>query len=168
METEVKNLHLYGIEIEELNLESAKFDGVRIEACTIDVVKGVGGVDKLPEVFVDCETGKFDKAITVARISELNLSDSHKTLMAIIKKLFFQPGAGRREEALLRGAEKYWDGEAAKAAMHYMETQRIVLKTRGSHGALYIPQRKHKPRMAKILEMRSSCGDELWTLVDRA
>lgn len=168
VDVEVKNLHLAGIEVEELTLESATFSSVRVESCTIERVKGMGGVDKLPDVFVDCDVEVFDKAITVARISELHLTDQQKTLLAIIKKLFFQPGAGRREEALLRGAEKYWHVAAAKAVIHYMESNKLLIRAKGSHGTVYVPQWKHRPRMAKMLEMQSSCGDELWDLVGQA
>lgn len=167
VDVEVKNLHLAGIEVEELTLESATFNSVTVKFCTIERVKGMGGVDKLPDVFVDCEVGIFDKAITVARISELNLTAQQKTLLAIIKKLFFQPGAGRREEALLRGAEKYWHVAAANAVIHYMESNKLLIRAKGSHGTIFVPQWKHRPRMAKVLEMQSSCGDELWDLAGR-
>lgn len=168
VDIEVKNLHLAGIEVEELSLESASFSSVKVEFCTVDCVKGMGGIDKLPDVFVDCEVGVFDKAITVARISELNLTDQQKTLLAIIKKLFFQPGSGRREEALLRGAEKYWHPVAAQVAIHYMEKNKLLIQAKGSHGKVYVPKWKHRPRMAKMLEMQTSCGDELWELVGQA
>lgn len=168
VDVEVSNLNLDGIEIEELTLESATFSSVRVESCIVDCVKGMGGVDKLPDVFHNCEVGVFDKAITVARISELKLTDQQKTLMAIVKKLFFQPGSGRMEEALFRGAERYWHLAAAKAAIHYMESNELLIQTKGSRGAVYVPKWKHRPRMAKLLEMQTSCGDELWDLVGRA
>lgn len=161
----IKNLHLVGVEIGELTIESAQFENVQISACTIDIFKGVGSVEKLPDVFVECEVAAFDRAVTTARISELNLSDAQKTLLAIIKKLFFQPGAGRREEALLRGAERYWDPEAAKKAIHFMEKNGLVLRTRGDHGVLFVPQRKHTRRMAQIVEMQTNCRDEFWSLM---
>lgn len=164
VDVRTENLNLSGIEIGELTIESATFNNVRIEWCTVDLCKGVGSVDKLPEVFVNCDVTAFDHAITTARISELNLSNGHKTLLAIIKKLFFQPGAGRREEALLRGAERYWDIDVANATIHFMETNGLVQRTKGDHGTLFLPQRKHTKRMAKIVEMQSSCGDPLWDL----
>lgn len=168
VDVEVRNLNLTGVEIEEISFESATFSGVRFEFCIIDCVKGMGGIDKLPGVFSNCEVGVFDKALTIARISELSLTAQQKTLMAIVKKLFFQPGAGRKEEALLRGAEKYWNLAAANAAIHYMESNGLVIKTKGTHGTVYVPKWKHRPRMAKLLEMQTGCGDELWELVGRA
>lgn len=162
VDTIAKNLSLSGVEIGEVTIESAEFENVRIYACTIDAVQGVSSVDKLPNIFVECEITRLDRAITTARISELEHSNAQKTLLAIIKKLFFQPGAGRREEALLRGAERYWDLQAAKTVIHFMETRGIILRTKGDHGTLFVPQRRHTHRMARIMEMQSSCGDDLW------
>lgn len=165
VDTKIMNLSLSGVEILEATIEAVDFENVQVYACTVDVIKGVSSVDKLPDIFVDSEIGRFDTVITTSRISELKHTDAQKTLLAIIKKLFFQPGAGRREDALLRGAERYWAPEAAKNAIHFMETNGIVLRSKGDHGTLFLPQRKHTRRMAHIMEMQSSCGDELWALL---
>lgn len=164
---EIKNLHLSGIEIEELTLESATFNNAKVENCIVDRVKGVGGIENLPDVFINCEFGVFDTAITIARISELNLTNQQKTLLAIVKKLFFQPGSGRKEEALLRGAEKYWHQAAAKATVQYMERNGMLIQTKGSQGTVFVPKWKYRPRMAKLMEMQTSCGDELWEVVSK-
>lgn len=165
VDTKTMNLSIAGVEIWEATIEAAEFENVQVHACTVDIIKGVSSVDKLPEIFVDCEIARFDTVITTARISELKHTNAQKTLLAIIKKLFFQPGAGRREDALLRGAERYWVSDAANSTIHFMETKGIVLRAKGDHGTLFLPQRKHTRRMAHIMEMQSSCGDELWKLV---
>lgn len=162
VDTVTKNLSISAVEIGETSIESAGFENVRIYACTIDAIHGVSSVDKLPDIFVECDITRLDRAITTARISELTHTNAQKTLLAIIKKLFFQPGAGRREEALLRGAERYWDIQAANKAIHFMETNGIILRTKGDYGNLFVPQRRHTHRMAHIMEMQSSCGDDLW------
>jgi hypothetical protein len=160
-----KNLSLSGVELGEVVLESAGFENVLIADCTISSIKGVGSTDKLPDVFQDCLVGEFDAALTISRISELNLSGAQKTLLALIKKLFFQPGAGRQEEALLRGAESYWDDRMARKALAYMMSHGLIRKVAGNHGNVFIPRRAYTNRMARIWELQSSCGDDLWELV---
>ncbi len=162
VEKEIKNLHLSGIEIGEITIEAAKFTNVSISDCTIVSLKGIGSADRLPEVFQNCVIERRQAALTLSKISELNLSNSHKTLLVLIKKLFFQPGAGRQEEALLRGAENYWDASAAQEVMSYMQHHDLVRRIPGAHGNVFIPQRRHTDRMAKIWELHSNCGDELW------
>ena len=108
---------------------------------------------------------EFDEALSSARISTLNLSNPQKTLLALIKKLFFQPGSGRREEALLRGTESYWDKSAADKVLHYLDTERIIRKIKGDQGWLYIPQRRHMKRMGQIVADQKQSDDPLWAMV---
>ncbi|AOI91450.1 hypothetical protein WS57_22030 [Burkholderia pseudomultivorans] len=118
------------------------------------------------DVFVNPTVGKSEDTSSAARISELNLTNKQKTLLAIIKKLFFQKGRGRKEDALLRGAEKYWDHEAAERVIQYLLGAKIILPARGHQGNLYIPQRKHTRRVAQIMKMQSNSKDELWMLME--
>jgi hypothetical protein len=162
VETELRNLHLSGIEIDEVTIEAARFHNVDVRDCVIGSLKGVGSTDKLPDVFQNCHIERFQAALTISRISELNLPNSQKTLLALIKKLFFQPGAGRQEQALLRGAENYWDAVAAQEVLSYMQHHDLILKIPGDHGDVFIPRRRHTRRMARIWELQSNCDDELW------
>ncbi len=159
-----KNLSLSGVDLGEVVVESAEFDNVLISDCVIGSIKGVGSTDKLPDVFQNCLIGQFDAALTISRISELNLTKAQKTLLALIKKLFFQPGGGRQEEALLRGAESYWDDRFARKALAYMMKDGLIRKVAGDHGSVFIPRRAYTNRMAGIWELQSNCGDELWEL----
>jgi hypothetical protein len=164
---EVKDLHLDNIHIDLLEIEDASFSNVSVRGCILERIEGVGSVDKLPNVFDDtCLYGDFKGAFTISRISELGLSQGHKTLLAIIKKLFFQPGRGRQAEALLRGAENYWDQETADAVLQYMLRNELILKVQGDHGDLYVPRRRNTRRMARVWELQSNSGDELWDLVN--
>lgn len=164
----VSNVTLNDVYIDRISLDSPSFRDVYFNRCVINVIEGVGRANALPGAFAqDCLVEKFEPALTVSRISEMQLSDAHKTLLALIKKLFFQPGAGRQEDALLRGAEGYWDSEAAEAALRYMITNSIVIKERGDHGKLYIPQRRHTKRMGRILDLRAASGDPLWERVEQ-
>jgi hypothetical protein len=92
------------------------------------------------------------------------LNDKHKTLVAIVKKLFFQPGSGRKEGALLRGATKYWDVNTAQATLGYMVRENIVSIAPGKQGKLYIPNRVFTRRMSKLCSLLSNSDDELWKM----
>lgn len=163
-ETTIKNLNLSAMEIGELIIEDAKFQSVCISDSIIDTLKGTSNLSGFSDIFLNCEFEKSEEATSSARISELHLNNSEKTLLAIIKKLFFQKGAGRREEALLRGAEKYWDKQAAEKIIAYLESNKIITTSKGDHGKLYHPQRKFAMRMNHILKMQSNSNDELWNL----
>jgi hypothetical protein len=164
VDVKLKNLNISSSYIEQLEIDNASFEAVQISNCAINDILGIGSAGKLPNVFQDCSFENFKGAFTISRISELSVSNGQKTLLAIIKKLFFQPGAGRRAEALLRGAENYWDEDKAKLILRYLLHKDIIIQAPGDHGGLYIPKRSHMGRMAKIWELQSSAGDELWDL----
>lgn len=161
-----KNLTITNTHVSRLVLENSQLIDVFIDNCVIDRVEGVSSQDKLPESFgPKCAVEEFDEALSSARISTLNLSNPQKTLLALIKKLFFQPGSGRREEALLRGTESYWDKSAADKVLHYLDTERIIRKIKGDQGWLYIPQRRHMKRMGQIVADQKQSDDPLWAMV---
>lgn len=96
IDSTTSNLQLLNIEIEELTIENAEFHDVEINNCTIETLKGLSDLKALSDTFKNCAFNKCEAATSSARISELNLTNSQKTLLSIIKKLFFQKGAGRK------------------------------------------------------------------------
>lgn len=164
---EVRNMSISNAFINRIIIENSRFDNVRISNCAIPVVIGVGSADKLPILFDDqCRIQHFSDASNVSRISDLKHSNAHKTLIAIIQKLFFQRGGGRKEDALLRGTSEYWQQDAADQVIAYMIANGIAEVGRGREGKLYVPKRKYTRRMAEIVEMQSSSNDELWKILD--
>lgn len=164
---EVKNLILEEVFVDQLKLDGAAFIKCDFRNSIFRCVDGVSDKAQLPDCFrQDCEFEVFSSVDNVSRISELPLSDEHKTLIAIIRKLFFQPGSGRMEEALLRGTSKYWKKNAAEVALNYMLRTGIVMEVPGNRGKLFIPNRQHTRRMGKVRSLLSNCGDELWQVIE--
>lgn len=154
--------------IEKIILDGSEFESCWFEDILCESVEGIGSKEWLPTAFQEsCSIDRFSEIENVARISELPLSNRQKTLIAIIKKLFFQPGRGRKEEALLRGTSAYWDSEAADEVLRYMLRTGIVTTAPGNRGKLYIPQRRHSNRMAALVEEMSTSKDELWVSISK-
>lgn len=166
--------HVKGLKISESYIEKIVIDGTEFRDCWFDgllceAIEGIGSKERLPECFQEsCTFGQFSDIDNIARISELPLSNKQKTLIAIIKKLFFQPGRGRKEEALLRGTSAYWDSEAADVVLRYMLREGIAVTAPGNRGKLYVPQRRHSTRMAALIEEMSTSGDDLWRLMSES
>lgn len=164
IDSTIKNITISDCYIKKMVIDNAKFENVHIKDCIIENVEGIWNPDKLPTVFDNCVFENFKDAFTTSRIRELSITNGQKTLLAIIKKLFFQPGSGRQAGALLRGAEEYWEPDKAKEILRYMLTNQLIIKAPGAHGDLYIPKRKQSARMGKILELQTNCEDELWEI----
>ncbi|WP_281985117.1 hypothetical protein [Thalassorhabdomicrobium marinisediminis] len=164
-ERHIKGLSLSDVHLHKVILNETQFEQCAIQDCILETVVGASDADHLPECFDDsCLFENFSSVDNVSRISELALTDSQKTLIAIIRKLFFQPGRGRKEEALLRGTSKYWDAKTAQEIVRYMQSNGIIFEAPGDRGKLFIPNRKHMRRMGNIISMLGSCDDVLWDL----
>lgn len=162
----VSGLRVSDTFFEALHLDGAKFSSSNFLNCAFQHIVGVSDQTKLPKAFSeDCAFETFSSVENVSRISELPLTDAQKTLVAIIRKLFFQPGRGRKEEALLRGTSDYWDRNAADQIIRYMLSSNIIIETQGDRGKLFIPNRKFMRRMGKIRSLLRNCQDELWEIV---
>lgn len=168
VDLQISGLHVSDTFFEFLNLDGVEFIDSSFENCAFQHIAGASDQSKLPPAFSDsCNFDGFSSTDNVARISELPLSDAQKTLVAIIRKLFFQPGRGRKEEALLRGTTSYWDHKAAGNAVRYMLANSIITEVPGNQGKLYIPNRKFTRRMSKIRSLLRNCDDELWGVVSQ-
>jgi hypothetical protein len=168
VDLQISGLHVSDTFFELLQLDGADFIASSFDNCAFQHVIGVSDRSGLPSAFSDtCDFDGFSSADNIARISELPLSNAQKTLVAIIRKLFFQPGRGRKEEALLRGTSSYWDREAADEAVRYMLANGIITEAPGDRGKLYIPNRRFMRRMGKIRSLLRNCDDELWGVVSR-
>jgi len=162
----LKNLSLSDVHISQTVMDGTSFVNCNFQDSIFEEIVGVTDADHLPDCFEDsCIYERFSSVDNTSRISELSLTDAQKTLVALIRKLFFQPGRGRKEEALLRGTSKYWDAKVAEEIIKFMDSSGIISEAKGDRGKLFIPNRKHMKRMGNILSQLGSCNDELWLLV---
>ena len=168
VDLEVSSLNVSDTFFEMLCLDGANFSSSSFENCAFQHITGVSDKRRLPSAFSDnCAFDEFSSTDNAARISELPLTDAQKTLVAIIRKLFFQPGSGRKEGALLRGTSGYWDRAAADKSVRYMLANGIITEAPGNQGRLYVPNRKFTARMGRIRSLLRNCGDELWEIVSQ-
>ena len=161
-----ENFILNNPAIENLVIEDSTFKNIKIINGTFNSVTGVTSISGLPSFFINCDSIEFEKAKNSANIANLSVSNEHKTLLIIVKKLFFQPGSGRKEEALLRGTEKYWDNKAALKIINFMVSSGIVEKSKGDTGYVYRPNRKQTIRLGRLYSQLNNSDDEIWDLLN--
>jgi hypothetical protein len=158
---------LSGIEIsdsiiDELVIAEAHPRDVMIRDCLIGKVDGVSEAAGLPTWISENEVGEYVRVNTVTRIKQAKLSSEQKVFVTIIKKTFFQPGAGRKEEALLRGLGSPRLKRSSEKILKMLRREGILKTTKGKEGTLYIPQRSYAHRMAEILKELTFSEDDLW------
>jgi hypothetical protein len=148
--------------IDELIITGANPSNVRIYGCLIGRVDGVSEAAGLPKWLSGNEVGDYVRINTVTRIKQAKLSSEQKVFVTIIKKTFFQPGAGRKEEALLRGLDSMQSKKSSEKILKLLCREEILKTAPGKEGLLYIPQRAHTRRMADILKELTLSEDPLW------
>ena len=161
----VRNLSLETATIDELVLPPKAATNVSIVDSVCLKVSGISSAAGLPSWIRKLEADRFDSVESVSRIRRIGLKPSHEILITIIRKTFFQKGAGRKEEALLRGLGRVASKNMATRILNLMVNEGLLTTFRGNEGDVYAPVRSHTRRMQDILDKLRASDDPLWRRV---
>ncbi len=165
-DTPLSNLTISEATIERLILPNSPPLNVSINRSLVVRVSGAASYSGLP-AWVHLESvDHFDSVMTVAQIRKAGLSPAHEILTAILKKTFKQKGAGRKEEALLRGFGGGTSKKLASSILSLLMRDEILTRHKGDEGWIYSAKRNHDARISLILDQLRSSGDKLWVEVD--
>lgn len=103
---EIQKLTISNSIIEKMDLTNSRMaDSVEISDCIISTIYGISSRNSIPSQFHNCEVKQFEMLATSTLVKRARLSEPQKILVRMIRKIFFQPGAGRKESTLLRETE---------------------------------------------------------------
>ncbi|MBQ7329433.1 MAG: hypothetical protein IJX01_05960 [Oscillospiraceae bacterium] len=159
----VCNLTLRDTVIERLDLTNAKLDeNVSLCKCLIGTAYGIASHKSLPDSFQDCTIDDFEALATTTLIKKARLSEPQKLFVQMLRKIFYQPGAGRKEAALLRGMGASANKQLGEQLLHYLLEEKLVTRHKGDEGFIYKPVRGEMGRIDKILTDLTLSSDPLW------
>ena len=161
-ESRVTNIRIEDSFIEELTAGEQPPSGVAIIRCLIRTLRGFANYGTLPKWLGDSSIERFDGLENVARIREAQMSKEQRIFVTVVHKTFFQPGSGRKEDALLRGLGAAGDRKIAHRVLSMLIDEGILIKYPGNQGPVYVPVRKHTRRMARIISQLKYSSDPLW------
>lgn len=161
-ERSISNLTISQSYIGELAFPVKNIRNVTISDCVTPRVTGISSPAALPGWIQRLQAEEFDSVESVSRIRRIGLSPQHEILITIIRKTFFQKGAGRKEEALLRGLGKIAAKTLSTRILNIMMREGLLTKFKGDEGDVYAPVRSHTKRMQDILDELASSADTLW------
>ncbi|NYT42030.1 NACHT domain-containing protein [Sphingomonas sp. R-74633] len=151
--------------IEQLVLPSHAPTSVSILSSSAGSVAGVSSFEGLPSWAKLDSVDEFDSVQTVSKIRVAGLDMAHEILVAIIKKIFFQKGTGRKEDALLRGFGSGASSKMASKILNLLVREDILGTFKGDEGTVYTPVRSQAGRMHEILNELRASNDPLWGTV---
>lgn len=164
--TPVSNLNIKDSTIESLVLPNSPPTNVRISGSLVGAVSGAASFSGLPGWVQLNSVEIFDTVQTVAQIRKVGLTPAHEILVAILKKTFKQKGAGRKEEALLRGFGAGASKKMASTILNILLHENILERHRGDEGWIYSPSRSQSSRISHLLDQLRSSTDPLWAKVE--
>lgn len=157
-----RNLQIQDSTVEELVVPVSPPIDVLLKNCVVGKITGVSSLAGLPRWIVEVQADEFDSVRTISRIRNAGLSPAHEALVGIVKKTFFQPGSGRKEEALTRGFAEGPGKNVAPKLLKLLVREGILGTFKGNDGIVYKPMRAHAGRMSQMLEQLRSSNDPIW------
>jgi hypothetical protein len=135
---------------------------LRMQGCTIGRVRGAANEQGLPSgMFVGCEVEKYDDLSTNNAVLGGALPPAMKALVVTLRKLYLQPGAGRRVSALKRGIPQGPILDAVDSVVRILEAESMVTIA----NQVVHPIRRQASRVHQILSAPELSDD---TIVLRA
>jgi hypothetical protein len=156
------NLTIQQSTIEEVVVPASPPKATALRNNLIGKIRGASSISGLGEWINDNEIEQFDSVSNTSRIRDAGLSPPHEILVTIIKKTFFQPGSGRKEEALLRGFAAGSFGKVAPKVLNILVGAGVLTFFRGEEGRVYAPNRSAAGRMKQMLDELRSSADPIW------
>ena len=163
---EVQRLNILNSIIDKLDLTNSKMtEDVEIRKSFISTIYGISSRNSIPSQFYDCEVKQFEMLATTTLVKRARLSDSQKILVEMIRKIFFQPGKGRKEGTLLRETAGSSNKKISQRILSELIDEKLVKIVPGDEGDVYKPVRKETGRMDKMLTDLTLSRDPLWIRV---
>lgn len=162
----IKNLIVRESEIGVLLLDGTPIsdaDLVGFDECIITLVGGISDKAGLPTWIRNCDVITFDRVSNSSRIKESVLPSSQKLFLSIIHKIFFQHGAGREENSLLKGGYgQKFSPKLVDEIIKILLREGVINRRKGDDGWVYQPVRRYTDRMNKIRSELTLSEDVLW------
>lgn len=160
---EIHKLSISNSIIEQFDLTNSKIgNDVRIENCIINTIFGISSRNSIPPQFSNCDVALFEMLSTTTLIKKARLTESQKYFVDMIRKLFFQPGAGRKESTLVRGMGVSSNKKLVESILSVMMDDKLITRIPGDEGYVYKPVRNQSGRVEKILTDLTLSKDPLW------
>lgn len=166
-DTSVNSLQLVDCHFEYLDVTDAEPNGIMLSECTILRLSGMTSSEHAPAWLKDCLVEVYQTMATLSAIREAGLSIAQTFLLSSLRKLFLQPGGGRKQSSMYKG---YGSSEAKKTCdkvIQLLVRNGFCEKYKGASEPLYVPDRALTNRVKAIMSQLTTSKDPLWQQVTK-
>jgi hypothetical protein len=122
----------------------------------------VSTTDLSPTKFPLTEVELFlDGTLTTDSISKLAVAEGVRVMLSVLKKLFVQSLSGRKEQALFRGLDSARQRRVPEV-LALLQQHNLVTKSGRAGDLIWLPVRRQRARVLKILQAPSTSDDTLF------
>jgi hypothetical protein len=164
-DADVRNLKLFDATFENLDITDAEAIGLMIKESYILRLAGVTSKEHLPAWIVDSLIEEFQSTNTLAAIREAGMTTAQTFLLSSLRKLFLQPGAGRKESSMYKGYGDQVTKKICEKVILLLLREGFCEKTKGRTEPLYIPNRSCTGRVKAMMSQLTTSKDDLWLKV---
>jgi hypothetical protein len=163
----LKNFTLEDGYISRLIIDEKCNEGIKISRVCIEIIDGISSEAGCPNWLQDNLIDHYQEINTLPQIKKAKLSESQKLFIIITRKLFMQPGAGRKEAALFKGYDSSEQKKLVNKIISILEKNNFIQIAPGREGKLYIPNRKMNARIKSIHDELLLSNDDIWKQISK-
>jgi hypothetical protein len=165
--TAVRNLALIDCQFDNLDITDAEPNKVSFAECVVTRLAGITGKEHAPTWFNNCLVEVYQSIGTLADIREAGLSVAQTFLLSSLRKLFLQPGGGRKESSMYKGYGDSTTKKTCEKVIGVLVREGLCSKFKGQSEAIYVPERSLTGRVQAIMSQMTTSKDPVWLQVSR-
>jgi hypothetical protein len=132
----------------------------RFKECYVGTVLGRSSENDLPlGRFSDCEFDEFEEETsTTAGIMDSTLPLLARVKLSLLKKVYLQPGRGRKDSAMSRGLD-HRAKSLVPTALASLQSAGLLVPTRRRGDTIWLPARSAQGRVARMIAAPTQSKD---------
>jgi hypothetical protein len=163
----VKNIVFEDCVFESIDLMDAEPEGIEILKSVIIRVAGITSPEYAPQWVKDCLFEAFQATSTLTEIRAAGLSVAQTFLLSSLRKLFLQPGSGRKHSSMYKGYGDSASKKVCEKVIGLLLRKGFCTRIPGTSEDIYVPDRSMTQRARLMLSQMTQSKDEIWEQVSR-
>jgi uncharacterized protein YjbI with pentapeptide repeats len=163
----ISNISFDDCMFDNIDITDADPKGVSINRSVIVRVAGITSREYAPPWVTDCLFEGFQSTNTLAQIREAGLSVAQTFLLSSLRKLFLQPGSGRKHSSMYKGYGDLASKKICEKVIALLLRKGFCSQFRGTSEEVYVPDRSMTQRARLMLSQMTQSKDEVWLEVSR-